>query len=1037
MKPQKATPVITYEDSDSENTGLIASHALSVLSPNEQCIWIIDSGATCHMCHDDKLFTTLYHIEDPIDVMLGDRHTLTAIGPGDVVLDMVLPNGELKLCVLHDVLYVPKLAYNLISVTKASQKGKTIKFTMSACYVLDKRHKMVAKATKVGSLYQLDHKPNYECANVAEKPDTKEDIWHKRYGHLGISNLQTLARKNLVSGFDFDVTQELTFCEACPQGKQHRTKFSSSGRRADDLLGLVYSDICGKMNEKSLGGAEYFLTFIDDKSRYVWVYCLQHKNQVFEKFCEWKAMVEKATGKRLKAIHTDNGGEFISSEFEAHLCAEGVCHELTIPKNPEQNGVAERMNRTLVETVRSMLSHANLPHKFWGEALSTVAYLRNRSPTKAVNEMTPHEAWTGEKPKVDHLRIFGCQVFVHIPKDERKTLDSKSKKCVLMGYETTTKGYRLYDPYKRKVIFSRDVIFNEQKCGIEELTQQEPQKYVYLDYSDEPLEINSPEPSVPRRHSERVRKQTEFYGYQCNITDINEPKSVSEAQANQIWADAMKNEIDSLHDNNVWELVELPVDQKPVGSKWVIKVKTNADGSIERCKARLVAQGYSQKEGLDYDETFSPVVRSESVHSVIALASMNGLRLLQMDIATAFLHGDLEEEVYMKQPEGFLVQGQEHLVCRLKRSIYGLKQAPRCWNYALDAQLKTMGFEQSPNDPCIYISTTNGLLILAVYVDDILLAGKSQQRIAQVKADLGVCFQVKDMGELHYFLGVTVKQKFETSKIWIGQPTYTQAILQKFGLEHCKPVATPIAQGTKLLKATDDEELFDDTLYKSAVGMLLYLSGWTRPDITFAVSSVARFCSKPTKQHWVAVKRILRYLKGTVNHGLMYSKQDDNKTMLGYSVSDWAGDLNDRKSTSDYLLMMSEAPVSWKSKKQTCVALSTAEAEYVALATTTQEITWLRQLLKDLHNEQTEPTLIHEDNQSAICIAQNPQYHSKAKHIDIKYHFIREKVIDSTIELCYCPTNNMLADMMTKGLTHNKFSRLRELTGIKDMSACE
>ena len=199
------------------------------------------------------------------------------------------------------------------------------------------------------------------------------------------------------------------------------------------------------MSEKSLGGAEYFLTFIDDRTRYVWIYCLQCKDQVFEKFCDWKAMVKKATGKRLKIIRTDNGEEFTSGEFKAHLRAEGVCHEVTIPKNPEQNGVAERMNRTLVETVRSMLSHANLPHRFWGEALSTAAYLRNRSPTKAVDGITPYEAWTGEKPQVDHLRIFGCQAFVHIPKDERKKLDSKSKKCILMGYGITTKGYRLYD----------------------------------------------------------------------------------------------------------------------------------------------------------------------------------------------------------------------------------------------------------------------------------------------------------------------------------------------------------------------------------------------------------------------------------------------------------------------------------------------------------------------------------------------------------------------------------------------------------------
>ena len=213
-------------------------------------------------------------------------------------------------------------------------------------------------------------------------------------------------------------------------------------------MGLVHSDVCGKLNEKSLGGAEYFLTFIDDKSRYVWVYFLQHKSQVFEKFCEWKAMVEKATGKKLKAIRTDNGGEFTSNEFEVYLRAEGVRHELIIPKNPQQNGVAEHMNRTLVETVRSMLCHANLPHNFWAEALSTATYLRNRSPTKAETEMTPYEAWTGEKPRVDHLRIFGCQAFVHIPKDERKKLDSKSRKCILMGYGTTTKGYRLYDPLK-------------------------------------------------------------------------------------------------------------------------------------------------------------------------------------------------------------------------------------------------------------------------------------------------------------------------------------------------------------------------------------------------------------------------------------------------------------------------------------------------------------------------------------------------------------------------------------------------------------
>ena len=282
-KTHKAAPVSVHaKSSDSESSGLIASHALSALSQNEKCAWIVDSGATCHMCHDKKSFTALYQIKEPIDVVLGDGHSLTATGRGKVVLEVTLPNGESKSCTLHDVLYVPKLAYNLISVTKASQTGKVVKFTKSAYYILDRNHKIVAKAAKVGSLYQLDHKPNHERVNVAKQPETKEDLWHKRYGHLGMSSLQKLANKNLVDGFDFNLSQDLTFCEACPQGKQHRNKFTPSSRRADQLLELVHSDVCGKMNEKSLGGAEYFLTFIDDKTRYVWVYCLQRKDQVFE-----------------------------------------------------------------------------------------------------------------------------------------------------------------------------------------------------------------------------------------------------------------------------------------------------------------------------------------------------------------------------------------------------------------------------------------------------------------------------------------------------------------------------------------------------------------------------------------------------------------------------------------------------------------------------------------------------------------------------------------------------------------------------------
>ena len=338
-----------------------------------------------------------------------------------------------------------------------------------------------------------------------------------------------------------------------------------------------------------------------------------------------------------------------------------------------------------------------------------------------------------------------------------------------------------------------------------------------------------------------------------------------------------------------------------------------------------------------------------------------------MDVTTAFLNGELDEEVYMKQPKGFAVKGQENLVCKLKKSIYGLKQASRCWNTVLDAQLKKMGFSQSASDPCIYTSSEETFMI-AEYVDDIILAGKTDRRMKEVKEAMGKCFKVKDMGELHYILGVSITQESEKGKTWIGQSKYILKILTKFGMENSKCVSTPVDANDKLLAASEDSELVDQRLYQSVVGSLLYLSCWTRPDITFAVSNAARFCSKPTKQHWTAVKRIMRYLRGTQDYGLLYTG-NDKKDVEGYADADWAGDINDRKSTSGYLFKIGGGAVSWRSKKQTNVALSTAEAEYMALASAAQEAIWLRQLNSELNHPSSSATVIHEDNQSAISIA--------------------------------------------------------------------
>ena len=778
--------------------------------------------------------------------------------------------------------------------------------------------------------------------------------------------------------------------------------------------------------------------------------------------------MEKSTGEKLKSLRTDNGGEYVSTEFKSYLSKEGIKHELTVPKTPEQNGVAERMNRTIVETARSMLAEAKLPRKFWAEAVSTAVYLRNRSPTTAVEGMTPHESLTGEKPHVGILRVFGCLAYAHIPKDERQKFDSKARRCIFLGYGCNTKGYRLYDISRTKVILSRDVIFNEAKRGIEKeskpVIEGESESVVEKEFSGPPREVLLPDTSddepvngqdTPAVHEDvpianleepvvvqevpangrpqRVRRPPDRLGEWVQIVHTKpQPSSVREAMSGpdkEKWLDAMEMEMDSLHGNQVWDLVELPKERKIVGSKWVFKEKLGADGTTERYKARLVAQGFSQQYGLDYDETFSPVVRSESVRTLIALAARDNMYLHQLDVTTAFLNGTLREEVFMKQPEGFVKKGQEHLVCKLKKSIYGLKQSPRCWNTALDEHLGKIGFIQSANDPCIYISS-KGSVALAVYVDDIIIAAGSELQMREVKQAIADKFNVNDMGELRYFLGVVVDQETNPVTIWMGQSAYTERVLEKFKMSEAKPVGTPVDTSVKLTKSSEDSEAVNQSLYQSAVGSLLYLSIWTRPDITFAVSNVAKFCSKPSNEHWTAVKRIMRYLKGTMNYGLCYDKGKPGDC-VGFSDSDWAGDINDRRSTSGYVFQICGTAVSWRSKKQSCVALSTAEAEYMALASAAQEAVWMRQLIGDLTTTSTTPMTIYEDNQSAISMAKNPQFHGRAKHIGIKHHFIREQVEKGTVVLQYCQSEDMTADILTKGLNKDQFHKLRTMTGVK------
>ena len=492
---------------------------------------------------------------------------------------------------------------------------------------------------------------------------------------------------------------------------------------------------------------------------------------------------------------------------------------------------------------------------------------------------------------------------------------------------------------------------------------------------------------------------------------------------------AADREYDSLIENDTWDLVELPAGRKTVGCRWVFKVKYKNNGQVERFKARLVAKGYTQRYGIDYDETFSPVVRFASIRTVLAVALEKNMIIHQMDVETAFLNGLLNEDIYMVQPEGYAISGKENLVCKLKKSLYGLKQSPRCWNTVLNQYLESIGFKSCDADPCVYVRcSSNGLFIIAVYVDDLILAAESSTELLEVKRSFSSQFRMKDMGELHYCLGVSIEQNRENSRILLHQNQYILGMLERYGLSDATTYATPSDTNVKLKKDCANSNAVDVSKYQSMVGSLLYAAMATRPDIAYAVSCVSKFNSSPTKTHMTALKRIFQYLKYSSNLALKLEKS--GKGLLCYSDADWAGDQDDRHSTTGNVFMLGGGAISWISKKQSVVALSTAEAEYIALSSATQEVIWLRRLLTDLHLPENGPTKIWEDNQGAIAISKNPVAHGRTKHIDIRHHFVREAVCNKVVDVKYCPTEVMVADIFTKALPRDRFERLRGQIGL-------
>jgi transposase InsO family protein len=1070
-----------------------SSLAFTAASTMARSEWLVDSGASSHMTSVREKFVTMQNLKEPIRIIIADGTKIDAVAIGTV--GFTLKDGTAV--TLSDVLYIPEVEGSLISVSKLAEKDVVAEFVKDKC-VFRFDGAPVMEARRYGSIYKVETVGDEVC-QVATARQTPWTVMHARLGHIPLKRYEEL--RAVADGLpavspDADGSD---VCAGCCMGKMRADSYPRNPEKTvktTQVLELVHSDVMGPMETKTPGGSSYVVTFVDDYSRHVTTYFMKKKSEVLDKFKLFKAMMENSTDAKIKRLRSDNGGEYTGKKMEAFLGEHGIKHEKTVPYTPQQNGMAERMNRSLVEMARCMLYHESIEKKWWAEALNTAAWIINRIPN-AANTKTPFEIVHHSRPQLKNLKTFGAIGYAHVPDEKRRKLDPKAFKCRFMGYEDGVKGYRVLDESSEKIRIVRTVKFVETSSLSDTMNRMD------IDDDDDVVcerrkaldevppvhddsQVDAIVPYAPRHpmitrsraRSEEIGDQSEparkkqvmsLSGTGTKRQKVDNTQAIDDTESTEFqferlmvaaeipvnfddavkskdkakWKDAMQSELASLTSNNTWELVPRPTHQRPIGCRWVYALKKDERGQVVRYKARLVAKGYSQRHGVDYDETYAPVANLNSIRTVLAVCCSRGMLIEQCDVDTAFLYGDLVEEIYMELPEGMsdLVGGAEidasggTLVCRLRKSLYGLKQASRVWNETINQHLQTLGFSPTAADPCVYTrGEGHEWCIICLYVDDMLIASCNPSIIAAIKRDIAKKFQIKDLGRARFILGIEIDYDESKQHLSIVQQAYTETVIARFGQANAKPSLTPIDTSLHLTKADgatadEDKKAMKNKPYRSLVGSLMYLAIGTRPDIAVAVAKLSRFLENPGPLHWAAGIKVVRYLLKTKDIGITYDGTKGTQ-LLAYSDADWAGDRDDRRSVSGTILLMCGAPVVWRASFQKTVALSSTEAEYMALSDCIKECVWMRLLLKGLDQEQSGPTVVYEDNQGTMALAKNVGYQARTKHIDIRYHFIREKLVSRAVELVYVESKNQAADFLTKALSSKTLRYLMDRCGI-------
>lgn len=892
-------------------------------------------------------------------------------------------------------------------------------------------------------------------------------------------------------------------------------------------VGHTFVSDVREMRDISNKGSRYVVTFVDRKSRLVRVYFLRKKSEVLTKAKHFINWVKTQRGNYPKNFHSDGGGEYISKNLQEFLEELGINFEQTEAYTPTQNGIAERINRTLVEGTYASLRHANLPAGFWEEAMQQFVYIKNRTPHTKLGGERPIDIWNEDLGEVDRVDVwdvhpFGCRAEVWIPPSRRTGGKDgpRTRTCAYLGKAVGRKADAFWDYERDKIIFGHSdhfyddqfpkrpkalVVSSQVKKGILKpavtfggttVMEQVPADVVShksrkkgandssssdsssSDSSDElplsdavssdsgsnevPLndaanhrDVRGDSESQTRRRSGRARNQADYtkgqnlrtkmrnlngksvdagYLSKKNALDrgdriqallaktvqdgmkhkekITRKSMLKREDKDKFIEDEMKEIESGFRTGCIEQVEEVPETANLYHVMWVYKVKPATELEGKRYRSRMCVLGNKQRPD-SYGETFAAVGKVKMFRMLLTLCVHYGLKMTQLDVSNAFMYADLDKEIYIHPPQGYRHLGP----LKLNKSLYGLKQAPRLWYETMKAALEELGYKQLQTDVCCFTHPTERCYVL-MYVDDICIATANSALRKQLVKHLQEKFKVKHFEEAKRYVGLQLHWSKSGEQVKVFQQDYIEKVLDLYNMSESKTKETPTETGIKLSR---HDEKSKNRPYRELVGSLLYTLG-SRPDVACAIRMASQCVQWGADKHWHFAKAILRYLKGTKKKGVVYEREEDYY-LTAYCDSDFASE-EDRKSVSGYVIFAQGGPVVWKSKKQPTVALSSCEAEYVALSETIKELLWMSMALTELNVKQDRPIRVYIDNQAAQRIAENAVNHERTKHIDTRYHFIRQVVAAGKVELCHIDTKENVSDLLTKSTTRKIFAHL-------------